>query len=255
MAATPQVTAALCVIGNEILSGRTQDRNIAFLGNGLNEIGVQLREVRIVPDIEEEIVAAVNALRARYDYVFTTGGIGPTHDDITPQSIAAAFGVPWHHHPESHRRLAEWYESRGQEFTEARKRMTITPVGAELVRNSVSIAPGFRMGNVFVFAGVPQIMQAMFEAARPTLRRGAVVHSRSLSTRLVEGILAEGLGQVQQRFPDLDLGSYPFYNTDKGTGVALVIRGPDRERIDVAAVEVHAFVSELGGEVIEDTSS
>ncbi len=253
MAAT--VTAALCVIGNEILSGRTQDRNIAFLGNGLNEIGIQLREVRVVADVTEEIAAAVNALRARYDYVFTTGGIGPTHDDITPESIAAAFGAEWHYHPESYRRLAEWYDRRGQEFTEARKRMTITPVGAELVDNSVSIAPGFRMENVFVFAGVPQIMQSMFEAAKPTLRRGAVIHSRSISTRLVEGVLARGLGAVQQRFPELDLGSYPFYNTDKGTGVALVVRGADRARIDSAAEEVRAFIHELGGEVIEDSAS
>ena len=251
----PTVTAALCVIGNEILSGRTQDRNIAFLGNGLNEIGIQLSEVRIVPDIRDEIVEAVNALRARYDYVFTTGGIGPTHDDITPESIAAAFGTDWHYPPDSYRRMAEWYDRRGQEFTEARKRMTITPVGAELVDNSVSIAPGFRMENVFVFAGVPQIMQSMFEAAKPSLRRGTVIHSRSLSTRLVEGVLAKGLGAVQQRFPELDLGSYPFYNTDKGTGVALVVRGPDRARIDAAATEIYAFVEELGGEVIEDSAS
>ena len=253
MAAT--VTAALCIIGNEILSGRTQDRNIAFLGNGLNEIGIQLAEVRIVPDIREEIVEAVNALRARFDYVFTTGGIGPTHDDITPESIAAAFDAEWHYHPESYRRMAEWYDRRGQEFTEARKRMTITPVGAELVDNSLSIAPGFRMENVFVFAGVPQIMQSMFEAAKPSLQRGTVIHSRSISTRLVEGVLAKGLGAVQQRFPELDLGSYPFYNTDKGTGVALVVRGADRARIDEAAAEIHAFVEELGGEVIEDSAS
>ncbi len=249
------VTAALCVIGNEILSGRTQDRNIAFLGNGLNEIGIRLCEVRIVPDIREEIVEAVNALRVRFDYVFTTGGIGPTHDDITPESIAAAFGAEWRYHPDSYRRMAEWYDRRGQEFTDARKRMTITPVGAELVDNAVSIAPGFRMENVFVFAGVPQIMQSMFEAAKPSLRRGAVIHSRSLSTRLVEGVLAKGLGAVQHRFPELDLGSYPFYNTDKGTGVALVVRGADRARIDEAAAEIHAFVEELGGEVIEDSAS
>ncbi len=251
----PTVTAALCVIGNEILSGRTQDRNIAFLGNGLNEIGIQLAEVRIVPDIRDEIVAAVNALRARFDYVFTTGGIGPTHDDITPESIAAAFGAEWHYHPESYRRMAEWYDRRGQEFTEARKRMTITPVGAELVDNSVSIAPGFRMENVFVFAGVPQIMQSMFEAAKPSLRRGTVIHSRSISTRLPEGVLARGLGAVQQRFPELDLGSYPFYNTDKGTGVSLVVRGANRARIDSAAAEIHTFIHELGGEVIEDSAS
>ncbi len=252
---TLNVTAALCIIGNEILSGRTQDRNIAFLGNGLNEIGIQLLEVRIVPDIRDKIVDAVNALRARYDYVFTTGGIGPTHDDITPESIAAAFGTEWHYHPESFRRMAAWYDGRGQEFTEARKRMTITPVGAELVDNTVSIAPGFRMDNVFVFAGVPQIMRSMFEAAKPSLRRGTVIHSRSLSTHLAEGVLAEGLGAVQQRFPELDLGSYPFYNTEKGTGVALVVRGADQGRIDAAAAEIFAFVEELGGEVIEDNAN
>ncbi len=246
------VTAALAVIGNEILSGRTQDANIAYLGRNLNEIGIQLREVRIVPDIEDEIADAVNALRRRYDYVFTTGGIGPTHDDITPESVAKAFGKKAIFHPVAYARLDEYYRTTGREFTDARKRMTLMPEGAELVDNAATIAPGFRIENVFVFAGVPQIMQAMFEAAKPQLKRGSKVLSRSISTRLVEGVLAANLEAVQKRYPAADLGSYPFYNTPNGTGVTLVIRATDPALIEAAGDEVRAFIAEMGGEVLED---
>ncbi len=252
---TQTVTAALVIIGNEILSGRTQDANLAFLGKALNEIGIQMREVRVVPDVEEEIVAAVNALRARYDYVFTTGGIGPTHDDITPESVAAAFGRKAVYHPEAYERLRAWYEANGREFTEMRKRMTLMPEGAELIDNAVSVAPGFKVENVFVFAGVPQIMRAMFEAAKPHLRGGAKVRSRSISTRLVEGILAGPLKRIQERYPAAEIGSYPFYNTPNGTGVALVIRSTDAAVLDAAGAEILAMIRDLNGEVIEDVTT
>ena len=249
------VTAALLVIGNEILSGRTQDANIAFLGKGLNDVGIQMREVRIVPDVEDEIVAAVNALRARYDYVFTTGGIGPTHDDITPESVAKAFGRRAVYHPVAYERLRAWYEANGREFTEMRKRMTLMPEGAELVDNSVSIAPGFRIENVFVFAGVPQIMRAMFEAAKPQLRGGKRVGSRSIGTRIVEGVLAGPLKAIQERHPDADIGSYPVYNAVTGNGVTLVVRSTDEEALRAAGDEVVAMIRDLGGDVLEDTTS
>lgn len=249
------VTAALAIIGNEILSGRTQDANLAFIGRSLNEIGIQLREVRVVPDIEKEIVDAVNALRSRYDYVFTTGGIGPTHDDITPESVAAAFGRKAVYHPEAYARLESWYKANGREFTEARKRMTLMPEGAELVDNAVSIAPGFRIENVFVLAGVPQIMRAMFEALKPQLRGGKTVRTRSISTRVVEGVLADGLAAIQKKFPQTDIGSYPFYNTPNGTGVSLVIRSTEERLLDAAGEEIIRMIHDLGGEVLDDERS
>lgn len=249
------ITAALAIIGNEILSGRTQDANLAFLGKGLNDIGIQLREVRVVPDIEEEIVAAVNALRTRYDYVFTTGGIGPTHDDITPESVAKAFGRKAVYHPEAYERLRAWYEANGREFTDMRKRMTLMPEGAELIDNAVSVAPGFKVENVFVLAGVPQIMRAMFEAAKPHLRGGDRVGSRSISTRLVEGILAGPLKAIQERYPAAEIGSYPFYNTANGTGVALVIRSTDPQELQKAGDEIRAMIRDLGGDALEDVTA
>jgi molybdenum cofactor synthesis domain-containing protein len=247
------VTAALVIIGNEILSGRTQDANLAFLGKSLNDIGIQMREVRVVPDVEEEIVAAVNAVRARYDYVFTTGGIGPTHDDITPESIAAAFGRKAVYHPEAYERLRAWYEANGREFTEMRKRMVLMPEGAELVNNEATIAPGFKVENVFVFAGVPQIMRAMFEATKPQLSGGDRVQSRSIGTRVVEGILAGPLKAIQERYPRADIGSYPFYNTPNGTGVSLVVRSTNPDDLKGAGDEIVAMIRDLDGEVLDDT--
>ena len=246
------VTAALCIIGNEILSGRVQDANLAFLGQGLNEVGVQLREVRVVPDIEDEIVAAVNALRARYTYVFTTGGIGPTHDDITPESVAKAFGRRAVHHPVAYARLEEWYRNNDREFTEARKRMTLMPEGAELVDNAVSIAPGFRVENVFVMAGVPQIMRAMFEAAKPLLRGGKAVRSRTIGTRVVEGVLAGPLGEIQKRFPQSDIGSYPYYGAPGGHGVNLVVRSTEPADLEGAGDAIVEMIRDLGGDVLDD---
>ena len=243
------VNACLIIIGNEILSGRTQDANLAYLAKGLNSVGIRLREVRVIPDVADTIVATVNELRAKFDYVFTTGGIGPTHDDITSENVARAFGVKWVLDDEAKRRLAAGYKD-ASELNEARLRMAHVPEGAVLIDNPVSRAPGFQIGNVFVLAGVPRIMQAMFDGIKHRLQGGAPVLSRSVVCGLPEGILAEGLGKLQQRFEDLDIGSYPFYRRD-GHGVALVLRGTDEARLGAAVDELKAMIRNLGDEPYE----
>jgi molybdenum cofactor synthesis domain-containing protein len=246
------VTASLVIIGNEILSGRTQDKNLAHLATKLNEAGIQLREVRVVPDIEKEIVDAVNAVRAHYDYVFTTGGIGPTHDDITTASIAKAFGVAVIRHPEAEEALRKHY---GDQINEARLKMAEVPQGADLIPNAVSTAPGFRIGNVFVMAGVPRIMQAMLDATLPHLKGGATVLSASIATNLLEGTIAAGLTEIQNRYPDIDIGSYPTYETQQGYRTTLVLRSPDAARNETARSEIDALIRTLGGEVVEPPSA
>jgi len=250
MAEEKIVTAAVLIIGNEILSGRTQDTNLAYLAAGLNAVGVTLREARVVPDTVEAIVAAVNELRARYDYLFTTGGIGPTHDDITSESVAKAFGVPWTLHPEAHQIFLAHYKP--GELNEARLRMAHTPEGASLVKNAVSRAPGFRMGNVFVFAGIPRVMQAMFDAVKHDLKGGRPMLSRTVSCHLAEGVIAKGLGEIQGRYADLDIGSYPFYRRGE-FGTTLVLRGRDAERLAAGTAEVVTLVRDLGGTPAEET--
>src|SRR5471030_2464152 len=184
------VTAALLIIGNEILSGRTQDANLSYIAKGLGGIGVRLREVRVIPDVAATIIATVNEVREKFDYVFTTGGIGPTHDDITSETIAQAFGVKWILHPEAKRLLLTHYKE--SELNQARLRMAHVQEGAILIDNPVSLAPGFQIGNVFVMAGVPRIMQAMFDGVKTRLRRGAPMLSRTVRCALPEGIIAEG---------------------------------------------------------------
>ena len=245
------VTAAVLVIGNEILSGRTQDANLAYLGEQLNEIGIQVKEARVVSDDEDEIVAAVNALRARYDYVFTTGGIGPTHDDITADSVAKAFETGIDYHPEVYEMLKANYVGRGLEANEARMRMARIPDGASLIDNTLSLAPGFEIGNVFVLAGVPSIARAMFEGAKGRLRRGLTVLSRSITVHVGEGTVAEDLGKVQDRFPDVDMGSYPW-SKDGKFGTSLVLRSTDQARLDEAFGEVFKMASEAGGDPHEE---
>lgn len=242
---TQQPTAAVLVIGNEILSGRTQDVNIAFLGDALNEHGIRLAEARIVADIEEEIVAAVNALRVKYDYVFTTGGIGPTHDDITADSIAAAFGVDIDYHPEVYPLLKEAFEARGVEANEARMRMARVPDGASLISNDISLAPGFQLGNVFVLAGVPRIARSMFEAAKSRLTQGAPVLSRSIRVHVGEGTIAAPLAELQEKYAGIDIGSYPW--SDGGIyGTNLVLRCMDEALLERAAGEVFEMAASLG---------
>jgi len=242
------VTAAVLIIGNEILSGRTKDVNLGYLAEELTKAGVRLREARVVADVEAEIIAAVNECRARYDYVFTTGGIGPTHDDITSGSVAKAFGVPLILDERAREILARSYPPGG--LNEARLRMAHLPQGASLIHNPVSAAPGFRLGNVFVMAGVPSIMRAMFDGVKGTLAGGRPVLSLTVSAYLGEGIIAAGLGALQQRYADLDIGSYPFFRQGK-FGASFVLRGTEQGRLDAAAVELRALIRELGAEAIE----
>ncbi len=244
----PNPTACLLVIGNEVLSGRTQDLNIKFIASGLGEIGIPLREVRVIPDVADTIISTVNECRARFDHVFTTGGIGPTHDDITSECVAAAFGVPWERQPEAWARMERHYEP-GQ-FNAARQRMATMPRGATLIDNAVSIAPGFTIGNVHVMAGVPRIMQAMFEALAPALHGGTPVASRAVhAAGLLEGAIAEGLGAIQARYLALDLGSYPFYRAGGG-GVALVAKGTDPAALDACIAEVTELIRAQGKEPV-----
>ena len=241
-------TACLLVIGNEVLSGRTQDANIKYLATRLGEIGMPLREVRIIPDVAETIIQTVNELRARFDHVFTTGGIGPTHDDITSECVAAAFGVPWEPHPEAWARLERHYK-RG-EFNPARQRMGTMPRGARLIDNQISIAPGFTIGNVHVMAGIPRVMQAMFDSLAPSLGGGVPVVSRAVHVYgLPEGALAEKLGAIQSRFPALDIGSYPFYRSE-GSGVALVAKGTEAAQAEEAAAAISEMIRSFGKQPI-----
>src|ERR1700748_3463607 len=220
-------SAAVLVIGDEILSGRTQDTNTNYIARFLGALGIDLRECRVVPDIQEEIVAALNALRARYTYVFTTGGIGPTHDDITADAGAAAFGVSIDYHPEAMALMAARYKNPA-DFNEMRKRMARIPDTATLIKNSVSTAPGFQIGNVFVMAGVPMGMRAMLEELSGRLARGAVVHAVTVEAHLPEGQIAAALAQIQKEHSAVSLGSYPFYR-EAGPGTQLVVRGRDVE--------------------------
>ena len=243
--ATDVVTACVLIIGNEILSGRTQDANLAFLATGLNEAGIRLREARVIPDDPGVIVDTVNEVRRKFDYVFTTGGIGPTHDDITSACVAEAFGVSLILDPEAKRLLENHYPPGG--LNEARLRMAHVPDGAVLLPNPISRAPGFRIENVYVLPGVPQIMQAIFSELRHRLRGGARLYSRSISCTLSEGALAKELGALQERYSDLEIGSYPYFRRSD-FGVTLVLRGTDRTRIAVAAEELKALIRTLGGD-------
>ncbi|MDR3373529.1 MAG: molybdopterin-binding protein [Ancalomicrobiaceae bacterium] len=241
------VTAAMVVIGDEILSGRTKDKNIGFVADYLTAIGIDLKEVRIVPDETDEIVAAINALRPRYTYVFTSGGIGPTHDDITADAVAAAFGVGIDHDPRAVKILSDYYAPRGVEFNEARMRMARIPFGADLVENKVSKAPGFHIGNVFVMAGVPSVLQAMMDEIVPTLTTGTKMLSETVRVELPEGIIASGLGKIQQQFPESMIGSYPFHD-GKIYGTNLVVRARDAGILVAAADAVRAMVALLSAE-------
>jgi molybdenum cofactor synthesis domain-containing protein len=246
-AAKSQPTACVLIIGNEILSGRTQDVNLGYIAKRLDEVGVCLAEARVIPDQEGEIVAAVNACRAKYDYVFTTGGIGPTHDDITAECVAKAFAVRLEQNAQARAILEEQYRERSVELNEARLRMANMPVGAVLVDNPVSGAPGFRMENVFVLAGVPEIMQAMFESALGQVSGGTPTRSRTVVAYLPEGTLAAPLETLQAKYPDIDMGSYPFYRVGR-FGSNLVLRGADETRLDEAVGKLVEMIDELGGE-------
>lgn len=248
-----EVTAAVLIIGNEILSGRTQDANLGWLGARLNDAGIRLREGRVVPDRDDAIADAVNALRHAYDYVFTTGGIGPTHDDITAASLAKAFGRAVVRHPQAVDIINAYYQRRGLPATDSRLKMAEAPEGAELVENVVSGAPGFRVENVFMFAGIPAIMQAQFEAALPELRRGRKLQSRTIDCALGEGLLARGLTDIQEAYPHVDIGSYP-YSREGGYGTKLVLRAVDGGMLGEAFDRVASLVQEMGGAPVEESA-
>lgn len=240
----PSPTAAVLIIGNEILSGRTQDVNLSHIATRLGEIGIAVRDARVIPDVEAVIVATVNELRAGHAHVFTTGGIGPTHDDITADSVAKAFGVPLEINAEALARMQAHYPAGN--LNEARLRMARIPPGATLIDNPVSAAPGFTIGNVHVLPGVPRIMQAMLDGLLPRLKGGPPIRSRIVSTSLLEGTIAKDLGAVQDDFPTIDIGSYPYFRA--GTfGVSLVLRGIDETALDAATAAVAAMIERLGG--------
>lgn len=240
-------TAALIIIGDEILSGRTQDANLAYLAKWLNVQGIRLAHVRVVPDVAAEIVEAVNACRARHDYVFTTGGIGPTHDDITVDAIAEAFGVPVIVHPRAEALLRDHY---GDQLTEARLRMARVPEGAELIENDLSAAPGIRIGNVFILAGVPSVARAMLHALDGKLEGGLPVLSRTVGARIGESTVAELLRSAEAAHPGVQVGSYPFWKDGK-PGANFVIRSTDPHAMNAAAEAILRGLAALGVEPVD----
>ena len=237
------VTAALLVIGEEILSGRTRDENISYVAGHLTRVGISLREVRVVADHEAEIVAAVNDLRRRFAYVFTTGGIGPTHDDITTDAIAKAFEVGVAVHEEAVAAMREHY--RDTDITPARLRMARVPDGAELIHNAVSRAPGYMLENVIVMAGVPRIMQAMLDEVMPRLAKGPPIQARSVRVDVAEGEVAAPLAALQSAHPDVKMGSYPFFERDR-FGTYVVLRGADQARLAAALAGLWDLIAREG---------
>lgn len=241
-------TAAVVIIGNEILSGRTKDANLPYLGEQLAGLGIRVTEARVVSDVEEDIVAAVNALREKVDYVFTTGGIGPTHDDITAASIAVAFGTELYLHPKAHEDFQRHY---GDNLNEARLRMAHVPKGAVLVENPISVAPGFRIGNVYVFAGIPKVMQSMFDSMKHELNGGPAIRTRSITGFMLEGEIAAALSAIQDKWPQVDIGSYPLMKESR-FGTSLVLRSNDHSALDSAYADVRDMVLGKGIEVISE---
>jgi molybdenum cofactor synthesis domain-containing protein len=240
-------SAAVLLIGDEILSGRTKDKNLGYIADFLTALGIDLLEARVVGDNEAAIVAAVNDLRSRYSYVFTTGGIGPTHDDITADAVAKAFGVPIDHDPQAVALLQAFFSEIGREPNEARMRMARLPQGARMIPNPVSKAPGFQIGNVHVMAGVPAIMQAMLQELAPGLARGVPMRSAAVTIRAGEGDIAAGLGSIQKAHPTVVIGSYPF-EADDGFAAQIVVRSRDDQALAAALEEVRKLAQSLVSE-------
>lgn len=239
---TQIVTAAILIIGDEILSGRTKDQNIGYIAEYLTVMGIDLKEVRVVGDDEAAIVSALNALRARYDYVFTTGGIGPTHDDITVDCVAKAFGVAVEHHPDV---VAKFEKRFGSELNEARLRMARFPIGAALVSNEKILAPGFMLGNVIVMAGIPRIMHVMLDEVAPRLKTGARILSDTVLANALEGDIGAPLAAIQQAHPATMIGSYPFIDDKGRPNTNLVVRSRDAQELAVAMAKVKAMIAAL----------
>lgn len=238
-------TACILVIGNEILSGRTQDINLNYIATRLSAAGIPAREARVIPDVEETIIATVNEVRAKYTYVFTTGGIGPTHDDITAECIAKAFGVPLERNPEALRILTAHYAAMGSEVNEARARMANIPQGGKLLENPVSKAPGFNIGNVYVLPGVPKIMQAMFDLLLPSLAGGPPVCVHTVTCEAREGDIAADLTVIAKAYPQVDIGSYPGVRDGRWI-TQLITRGTDKALVEQVGHEIAAMVQRYG---------
>ncbi len=241
-------SAAVIIIGNEILSGRTQDANMPFLGKRLAELGINLLEATVIPDDEQTIINTVNRYRNNFTYVFTTGGIGPTHDDITSASVAKAFNVILEIHPEALRYLENYYEP--GTINDARLKMAYVPAGAILIRNPISAAPGFQIENVFVLPGVPEIMQSMFDGMTDRLTGGPPLLTRTISTNLRESTLASGLGIIQEQYSDVAIGSYPYFKMGK-LGVNLVMRSINTSNLDIVFEQIKNLVVKLGGVILD----
>ncbi|MEW5704494.1 MAG: competence/damage-inducible protein A [Pseudomonadota bacterium] len=249
MSMTPLSTACLLVIGNEILSGRTRDEHVPYFGKRLNEWGIRLSEVRVVRDDPDAIAEAVNACRARYRYVFATGGIGPTHDDVTAAAVAMAFGQPLERHPRAAAILEDYYGP--ERINDSRLRMAEMPRGAKLILNPVSKSPGFQIENVFVLPGPPLVLQAMVEGVKGRLVGGPPVLTRAASAKLGEGTIAAGLAQVQAHHTDVEIGSYPYFRKGQ-LGVSIVVRGVEVLRVGQAFAEVVRLLEDLGGDPVEE---
>ena len=243
-----KVNAAIIIIGNEILSGRTQDTNTSSLATWLNSIGVIVSEVRVIPDIEETIVETINLLRSAYDYVFTTGGIGPTHDDITAQSVSKAFGIKYEAHKEAFKILEAYYEK--GKFNDGRQKMAWMPENANLILNPTSGAPGFNIENVYSLPGVPSILKSMLGGLTNTIVGGEPIKSHTISLRTVESEIANSLTKVQNDNKDVEIGSYPFFHAGK-LGVSIVIRSEDQSKIDLCNSQILKFVNAKKIEVVE----
>ena len=243
-----KVNAAILIIGNEILSGRTQDTNTSTLATWLNSIGVTVGEVRVIPDIEKTIIDTVNLLRNNYDYVFTTGGIGPTHDDITAESISKAFGLKYEIHQQAFKILEAYYKK--GEFNEGRQKMVWMPQNANLILNPTSGAPGFNVENVFCLPGVPSILKSMLGGLKNRIVGGEPILSKTISLRTVESEIAKSLTEVQENNQDVEIGSYPFFQAGK-LGVSIVIRSEDQSKIDSCNSQILKFVNEKNIEIVD----
>ena len=243
-----KVNASILIIGNEILSGRTQDTNTSTLANWLNSIGVKVSEVRVVPDIEKKIIDTLNILRTENDYVFTTGGIGPTHDDITAQSVAKAFGLKYEVHKEAFKILESYYKP--GEFNDGRQKMVWMPENAELILNPTSGAPGFSVKNVFCLPGVPSILKSMLGGLKNKIVGGQPILSQTISLRTVESEIASSLNKVQDKNKEVEIGSYPFFHAGK-LGVSIVLRSEDQSKIDLCNSQILEFIKEKKIEIVD----
>ena len=248
MTKNTKVNAAILIIGNEILSGRTQDTNTSTLATWLNSIGVKVEEVRVIPDIEKTIVSTLNSLRVSYDYVFTTGGIGPTHDDITAQSISKAFNLKYEIHNEAFKILEDYYKV--GEFNEGRQKMVWMPSNANLILNPTSGAPGFNVENVFCLPGVPSILRSMLGGLKNSIIGGKPILSHTISLRTVESEIAKSLSEIQDNNKDLEIGSYPFFQAGK-LGVSIVLRSEDQSKINKCSKEILNFIKAKKIEVVD----